>query len=330
MSMDGHNTNSSPQSEAQFVPRLNKSLPMKYAKQFYCLVTLSSEACCLIHDDNISPCICAFVCVFKSRTLRKRRVWEFIKKKDRGRRQVAGVRRKLYFCQGDFARLIQRNCVSVSQTMREKRGETPQSNTWVKEEKPKRKSEELKWKCEKRRRKHKCTQNFNALHMYRHKNLHRYRKPQKLFPIIKVSGHYLHNHQQSLKPVDICNHLSLLWSCVTDHHETVSHQQIPQSIKPPCICSLWAESPKHATAIAGTVGVMSQQVCCFLTADGKHLLWQHWLGCGRYCETREFPDAWFSVRIIQQRWQTSLQYMWVDLNNGISPTTRTFFVVFFE
>lgn len=41
---------------------LNKSLPMKDAKQFYCLVTLSSEACCLIHDDNISPCIC--VCVY--------------------------------------------------------------------------------------------------------------------------------------------------------------------------------------------------------------------------------------------------------------------------
>lgn len=205
--MDGHNTNSSPQSEAQFVPRLNKSLPMKYAKQFYCLVTLSSEACCLIHDDNISPCICAFVCVFKSRTLRKRRVWEFIKKKDRGRRQVAGVRRKLYFCQGDFARLIQRNCVSVTQTMREKRGETPQSNTWVKEEKPKRKSEELKWKCEKRRRKHKCTQNFNALHMYRHKNLHRYRKPQKLFPIIKVSGHYLQEPPAKFKT---CWHLQPL------------------------------------------------------------------------------------------------------------------------
>lgn len=101
------------------------------------------------------------------------------------------------------------------------------------------------------------------------------------------------NHQQSLKPVDICNHLSLLWSCVTDHHETVSHHQIPWSIKPPCICSIWAESPKHVTAIAGTVRVMSQQVCCFLTADGKHLLWQHWLGCGRYCET------WVSWCVIQ-------------------------------
>lgn len=44
ISMAEQYSDSNLRSEAQYISRLNKSLPMKYAKQFYCLVTLSSEA----------------------------------------------------------------------------------------------------------------------------------------------------------------------------------------------------------------------------------------------------------------------------------------------
>lgn len=73
-----------PRRKHSLFPRLNKSLPMMYANRFYCLVTLSSEACCLIHDDNISPC--TGVCVSEGRLLSRR--WRrvvWVEEKEGGR-----------------------------------------------------------------------------------------------------------------------------------------------------------------------------------------------------------------------------------------------------
>lgn len=292
---------------------------MKYAKQFYCLVTLSSEACCLIHDDNISPCICAFVCVFKSSVLRKRRCESLLRKKTGG-----GGRWQEWEGSYTFARVIlpgwYKGIVWVWLRQWEKREGKPHKVIcgW----KRKNQKESLRnWNENVKSE----GGNINAL-----KTLMRYtcigtristdtESRRSSFPPSKSAVITYKNHQQSFKPVDICNQFVM-----------VLCYRSPRNSKSP------ANPTEHKTAmylltmdwITKTCQSNSRNRTSDVTSDGKHLLWQHWLGCGRYCETREFLDAWFSVRIIQQRWQTSLRYMWVDLNNGISPMTRTFFVVF--